>query len=195
MPEYSVSNVIYFMAFVVPGFISMQVYSQIRPQRRRDLKDSVLEAITFGAINFVLLFFVIRWVVDPTNFQQQPFVVWLVALGIFLVLPSLTPWLLVGVQTALEKSNLFLAPAPTAWDHYFNQRRSCWIIVHFSEVRRIGGRFSTRSFASSYPDPGHLYIEELWELDEKGGFVRKQPQSCGILLKPTDYQLVEFFED
>jgi len=50
MPAFSSTDMLYFMAFVVPGFISMQIYSQIRPRQKTTLKDSLLEAVTFGAI-------------------------------------------------------------------------------------------------------------------------------------------------
>jgi len=59
----------------------------------------------------------------------------------------------------------------------------------------VGGWFGKNSYASAYPEPGHLYIEELWELDENCAFLHKEPQSLGILLRPGDYQMVEFFEE
>jgi len=195
MPTFTNADVLYFLAFVVPGFISMQIYVQIRPRQKTTLKDSLLEAITFGAINFALLFFAILWVVDLRNFVAHPFYVWLLAIAIFLVCPALWPWLLIGAQNILAKLNLFLATSPTAWDHFFRDRRPCWVLVHISETRRVGGRFGRNSYASAYPDSGHLYIEELWELNERGGFVKKEPQSRGIVLRPGDYQMVEFFED
>lgn len=195
MPTFNGTDFLYFLAFVVPGFISMQIYTQIRPRQRTTLKDNLLEAVTFGAINFALLFFGILWVFDPTNFAQHPLGVWFAVIGIFLICPLVWPWLLVGTQNILARCNLFLATSPTAWDHYFRTRSPCWVSVHISETRRIGGRFGKKSYASAYPDPGHLYIEELWELDGRGAFVRKVEQSRGIILRPGDYQIVEFFDD
>ena len=189
------AQVIYFLAFVVPGFISMQVYAQIRARQKTTLKDSILEAITFGAINFAILFFAIEWIVNPPNFTLHPIYVWIAAIVVFLILPLFWPWALVGVQNLLAKRNLFLATSPTAWDHYFLDRKPCWVLVHISETRRVGGRFGKNSYASAYPEPGHIYIEELWRLDENGGFLEKTPQSRGIVLRPTDYQMVEFFDD
>ena len=132
---------LYFMSFVVPGFISMQIYGQIHPRQRTSLKDSLLEALTFGAINFVLLFFAIRWIANPENFQAWPVGVWLAAIGIFLLCPLFWPWALVGIQNVLVKLNWFLSTSPTAWDHYFKDRRPCWVLVHLSETRRVGGWF------------------------------------------------------
>jgi hypothetical protein len=195
MPSFNSADILYFLAFVVPGFISMQIYAQIRPRQRTTLKDSLLEAVTFGAINLILLFFAVMWIADPANFQKQPVHVWLAAIAVFLLCPLIWPWLLIRAQNILVRMGLFLSSEPTAWDHYWRGRRPCWVLVHISETRRVGGWFGKHSYASAYPDPGHLYIEELWKLDENGGFVEKEPQSRGIILRPADYQMVEFFED
>jgi Family of unknown function (DUF6338) len=195
MPTFTSTDVLYFLAFVVPGFISMQIYGQIRPRQRTTLKDNFLEAVSFGAINFLLLFFPIIWIMKPENFQQHPIYVWLATICIFLICPSAWPWAMIWVQNILARWHLFLSASPTAWDHFFGPRKPCWVLVHISETRRVGGWFGKHSFASSYPEPGHLYIEELWEIGEDGGFLQKQDQSRGILLRPSDYQMVEFFED
>ncbi|HEX4080087.1 MAG TPA: DUF6338 family protein [Rhizomicrobium sp.] len=195
MPTFTSADVIYFVAFVVPGFISMQVYGLVLPREKTTLKDSILEAITYGAINFVVLFFPIRWAANVANFAQHPVGVWLAVIGIFLVFPCCSPLALIQVRKRLAKWGWALIEAPTAWDHFFQAQQACWVLVHISETRRVGGWFGENSYASSYPEPGHLYIEELWELDAKGGFVQKEPQSHGILLRPGDYQMVEFFDN
>jgi hypothetical protein len=119
----------------------------------------------------------------------------LMVVVIFLIMPVAWAFVIVAAQNLLAQRGLFLAAAPTAWDHYFHDRRPCWIVVHLSDNRKLGGRFGRRSYASSYPDPGHLYIEQLWTLDENGGFVGPVAQSRGIVLRPGDYQMVEFFDD
>jgi hypothetical protein len=195
MPKFLDSNVVAFLAFVVPGFLSMQIFSQIRPRQKVSLKDNLLEAISFSLINFVLLFWAIDWALDPNNISQHPSIVYAVAIVVFLVMPAFWPLLLVAFQNFMARHNLFLATSPTAWDHFFKEREPCWVIVHLSEARRIGGRFGSNSYASAYPDPGHIYIEELWTLDERGGFVERVEQSHGIVLRPGDYQMIEFFSD
>jgi Family of unknown function (DUF6338) len=195
MPTLTDSNLLYFLAFVVPGFLSMQIYSQIRPRQRSTLKDSLLEAISFSLMNFVLMFWGILWVLNPEHYHTHPILTYLLVIIIFLIMPIAWALMIVTIQNKLAQHGLFLATSPTAWDHYFHDRRPCWIIVHLSDNRKIGGRFDRRSYASSYPDPGHLYIEQLWTLDENGGFVGPVAQSRGIVLRPSDYQMVEFFDD
>lgn len=195
MPPLSGSTLLYFLAFVVPGFLSMQIYAQIRPRQRATLKDTLLEAIAFGLINFVLLIWGVLWVMDARNYATHPILVYLLVIVIFLVMPAVWPLVLIAVQNRLAEWNLFLATSPTAWDHYFQRRRPCWVIVHLGDGKRIGGHFGHVSYASAYPEPGHIYLEELWTLNDQGGFVAKIPQSRGIILRPADYHMIEMFED
>ncbi len=173
----------------------MQIFSQIRPRQKVSLKDNLLEAISFSLINFILLFWAIDWALDARNIERHPYLVYALSIVVFLVMPTVWPLLLVAFQNMMAKYNLFLATSPTAWDHYFKEREPSWVIVHLSESRRIGGRFGARSYASAYPEPGHIYIEELWTLDDRGGFIEPVQQSRGIVLRPGDYQMVEFFSD
>lgn len=54
---------------------------------------------------------------------------------------------------------------PKAWDHFFrNRRKACWVLVHLKGGGLVGGVFSKNSFASSYPDPEDLYLEEVWQV-------------------------------
>ncbi len=107
MPTFTYSDVLYFLAFVVPGFISMQIYVQIRPRQKTTLKDSLLEAFTFGAMNFVLLFFQILWTVKPASYAAHPFGVWVSAILIFFVAPTIWPWLLIFARTFWPSSICF----------------------------------------------------------------------------------------
>jgi Family of unknown function (DUF6338) len=195
VPALTSSDLLYFLAFVLPGFLSMQIYSQVRPRQRTTLKDSLFEAVSFSLVNFVILFWGVFWVMDPKHYTDHPFVTYLLVIVIFLVMPVAWVFILVATQNKLAELGILLAASPTAWDHYFRERRPCWVLVHLSDNRKLGGRFGRRSYASSYPDAGHIYIEQLWKLDENGGFLEPVAQSRGIVLRPGDYQMIEFFQD
>ena len=60
---------------------------------------------------------------------------------------------------------------------------------------RIGGKFDVNSYATAYPDTGHLYLEELWTLDADGTFLEPYPGRPGIVLRPEDYDYVLIFGD
>ena len=66
------------------------------------------------------------------------------------------------------------------------------MIVHLPDGRRIGGYFGSKSYATLFPQSGHIYIEELWSLNEEtGAFETAVPDSNGIVLRPGDYHFVE----
>ena len=56
------------------------------------------------------------------------------------------------------------------------------------------GRFDTNSFASSYPAKEQIYLEEVWELGEKGNFVKRIDRSKGIVILGDEIVAIEFFE-
>jgi hypothetical protein len=81
--------------------------------------------------------------------------------------------------------------ARTSWDHYFNSlKRGSYIIVHLNDGNYVGGKYGRASHASSYPDPGHLFLEEIWEVGADGNFTGVVEKGQGVLLRPTDYKYI-----
>lgn len=194
MPQLELTYLILFVAFVLPGAISMYIYGLLVPQAERLLKEKVLEAVCFSLINFVLLFWLIRLVLDPAFLESQALTAWLIVIVAFIVLPLVWPFAAVRLLTFFERRGWIKVRARTAWDDYFGRLSGgCWILVELVTGKLVGGRFSVNSFASAFPEPGHLYIEQLWELDDDGAFVAPLPGSPGILLRPSDYRHVKVF--
>lgn len=80
-----------------------------------------------------------------------------------------------------------------AWDFVFSQRQWHWLIVELTDGKRIGGKYAGNSFASSYPAPEQIYIEECWHLDEHDTFDRPRGGTAGILIASSQIKTVEFF--
>lgn len=177
-----------FSILILPGFISMRVYSLIRPGDQPTLKDTVFEAIAYSAINLGLMSWAIFLFFSNENLLARS----LLAALILAVGPVAWPFLLDRLLGFLAKTGLVKYRYKTAWDDFFSRRQACWLIVHLHDGTKIGGVFSGQSYATLYPTPGHLFIEELWEIDqETGAFKGKGPVSKGIILKPEDYRFVE----
>ena len=192
MPDLSENTIKLILALVVPGFIGMLSYRLLQPNQRLRLKDDWPDALIFGLILFCVAQFLLNPLL-PDHLEPQKSSV---AFGVYLLLfPVLCAFILNKILHALEKRKWILARAPTAWDHVFRRSKSYWIVVHLNDGRRIGGYFAKQSYASSYPEPGHLYLETLWSLNQNGGFDKKVEQSEGLLLRPSDYQMIELFED
>lgn len=176
---------------VLPGFISMRVYSLIRPGNQSTLKDTVFEALAYGLINLGLMFWAVLWFLQSDSVTVQS----VLAALILAIAPIAWPFLLDWILNRLVKKGVLPNRNKTAWDEFFSRRQECWLIVHFDDGTRIGGRYSDRSYATIYPTPGHLYIQELWEIDQQSGqLTGEKPISDGIILKPEDYRFVEIKE-
>jgi hypothetical protein len=113
----------------------------------------------------------------------------------FIVVPALLSFLLNFLLGWMESRGRILRRAETAWDEFFLRRQPCWLIVHLKDGRRLGGFYGDKSFASLFPNSGHLYVQELWKLSPEGEFDSKIDRSQGILLRPDDYQIIEVFKE
>jgi len=186
-----------FLIFVVPGFVSMHVYGLLRSREKISLKDSIFEAIAFSLVNLTLMIWAVVPLLDSSKtglFTKSPWQYYMLFLTVLLVTPSLLAVVLFNALSFLARKNVILLLAPNAWDDYFLRREPCWVIAHLDDGRRIGGWYGDKSYASLYPNSGHIYLEELWQIDKTGKFDQKVPGSKGIILRPKDYKLIEFFE-
>jgi hypothetical protein len=98
------------------------------------------------------------------------------------------------ISKKLERRGWILDRYDNAWDYFFLKKRECWIRVHLKDGRMVGGFMGTDSFASLYPNSGHLYLQEVWELDQNGQFQARATQTAGMILSPDNYNFVELYE-
>lgn len=194
MEELTSSNLALFVALVVPGFVSMRVFALLQPTERFTLKESLLDSSAFGVANFALMSWAIAWLRDPQFVRDEALASYGLVVTVLFVAPALWAVLTFAALKALSKRGVILARARTSWDHFFRPGKSCWVIVHLKDGRRIGGLYGPDSYASLYPSSGHLYLQELWTLDESGRFSARVPDSRGLILRPDDYHFVELFE-
>ncbi len=173
----------------------MYVYGLKVPQKEFDLKDRIAEAICFSLVNFLIVWLPVKQALVSGMAQAYPVVAWLVLILGFVVVPVFWPFVVVWLLQKGEKRGWIAVRARTAWDDFFGrQDTECWLQVELTDGRVIGGRFGRSSFASSWPEPGHLFMEEVWLVDENGYFVEPLPGSAGILLRPADYKLLRVYQ-
>ncbi len=190
MSELRIEYLVLFAGFVLPGAISMYVYALNVPQREENLKNKIIECICFSILNFIVMIVPIRYALEHWNLNDN--FIWSYALLIlsFIAMPIIWPYILIQLLDKFEKFR-WIAPRPkTSWDFVFQKETGCWLQVAMKDGSRIGGKFSQNSYATAYPDPGHLYLEEVWEVDGDGGFLRQYLNEPGIILRPEDYNYV-----
>jgi Family of unknown function (DUF6338) len=191
MPELSVSNLLLIAAFVVPGAVSLQVYRLKVSTPHQTLKENLIESVVFSVVNFAILYWPIMYAVSNEILRAHPVRSYGIVICSFFVAPVVWPFLLVAILRLLERLRLIQPQANTSWDHYFKRlRRGSYVIAHLHDGSYVGGKFGEVSYASGYPDSGHLFLEELWEVGDDGKFTGKAFEGQGVILRPTDYKYV-----
>lgn len=184
--EFDWSRLAIVALFSLPGFISLRVWSLIFPTSEMSLKDQIGEAISFGILNAMIcgpLFLL----VEPAN----PAALYGLALLTLVILPAIWPFPARWLMRALQNRNIILLTSRSAWDDVFLRDEPYFIIVHLKDGGRVGGYYGAKSFAGLHPISGHLYLEQLWYMDDQGKFTSAVPDSRGLILRPDDYKYVE----
>lgn len=183
-----------FLTMVVPGFVSLKVWDLLVPSERRDFSKSLVDAVAYSAINFALLFWLVAYVSRPDLFKESRFGY---LTGHFLLLfafPVFWPVAMLWLMRTKFVSSFVVDPIQKPWDFVFAKREPAWVIVHLRNGGVIGGRYGARSFASSFPAPEQIFIEQIWALDERRNFVHRIERTKGVIVLGEDILAVEFFE-
>ena len=194
MDIWQIDRLVLFLILTVPGFVSLKVYDLLIPSERRDFSKSLLEVIGYSALNFALLSWLIILIHSKSFYDRHQSLYFGSLLLILFVFPALWPFVYRKVSSWKIFAKRLIDPIPKPWDYVFGKKQRFWVIVHLKDRRRIGGRYDTNSFTSSYPAQEQIYLEEVWELGEKGNFVKPIERSKGIVILGDEIMAVEFFD-
>tara|TARA_Y100001947_G_scaffold102715_1_gene87834 strand:+ start:253 stop:963 length:711 start_codon:yes stop_codon:yes gene_type:complete len=190
--DITLSQVLVGLVFIVPGLVALGVNSLFRPSKSTDWKQDFTTVFLVSVINYVLVGFLVEQLIEtekfPDSFEGR------IRLGLYAVVSPVALYFFYNLATNFLGHFGFALKSPkTAWDYFFLKREAVFVVVHLKDGRRIGGWYGKKSFASLYPIQGHIYLEEVWTLNDDGGFIDKVPNTYGILIDPAVYELVEFF--
>ncbi|HEY2344321.1 MAG TPA: DUF6338 family protein [Xanthomonadaceae bacterium] len=192
MDIWDINKLILFIAFVIPGFISLKYYELLFPSATRSASDQLVDAIAYSCINYAILFLPIIWFEKQGIFSTCPIGYYIFYLCVFIIAPLLwvTIWKKIRTSEFFQRN----APHPTGkpWDFIFQQRKAYWIKVTLTDGTIIAGRYAEKSFASSAPAEEQIYLEETWILGKEGEFERKINQTAGVLILTKNISHVEF---
>lgn len=192
MDIWDLDKLFLFIAFVVPGFISIKVYQLFFPSEQKQSTEQLVDAVAYSSINYAILFGPILLIESSGIRSSIPSLYFIFYVFVLLVAPIIWVWLWSKIRkTDFVQKN---APHPTlkAWDYVFSQRKSYWAKVTLKNGDVIGGLFHTSSFASSTPAEEQIYLEETWVLNDDGGFERMKNDSAGVLILSSEISHIEF---
>lgn len=183
-----------FMLFFMPGFISIKIYDMLVPNESRDFSKAIYEVVAYSALNLAAFSWVIYIMARYDFYVTHPFWYALILFLMIFIFPIIWPFLLLRVSSCKCIAKYIIHPIKKPWDYMFGKKEPFWIIVTLKDGRRIGGKYDSNSFASSYPAEEQIFIEEVWELDEKGAFKKAIESSKGILIWGRDVLALEFLK-
>ncbi|MCF5715465.1 hypothetical protein I9H06_10880 [Pseudomonas tremae] len=192
MDIWAADKLVLFIAFVIPGFLSIKFYQLIFPGTVRNASDQLVDAVAYSCINYALLFWAVVYVEDHALRAVHPVLYYLFYVFVLFV----SPFLLVLTWKWLRTHEKFKgsAPHPTAkpWDYVFKQAKPYWIVVYLKNGKMVGGKYSGQSFASSYPVEEQIFLEEAWIVNADGILDRAIKGSAGVLVMASEISYLEF---
>jgi len=194
MEIWEIDKLALFIAFVIPGFISIKTYELVVPGESKDSTNQLIDAIAYSCLNYAILLPIIYKLENsqfPTNNPNWHVVFYVFVLFCSPVFWALS-WKLLRTQDFFQKN----APHPIRkpWDYVFSKRDRYWVIVTLNDKTKIAGRYSHHSFSSSSPAEEQIYLEEAWLLNDRGGFERAKNKTKGILVTSKEISTVELFQ-
>jgi hypothetical protein len=189
----SVDSLGLLLALVWPGWLAGRTYGHLMPTRQLEWKDAVTEGVFFSAINYIVFFPAVLFVLRGENIEAHPWSYW----GCIALLLLIGPVLLAVTYRQSFRWNWLAkriqAPYPTAWDYFFDKREQCFVLAHLKNGAMVGGFWGAGSYASSFPRDGDLYISTACSVDQNGVFIKVVDRTKGILLRKEQYTYLEFF--
>jgi len=182
-----------FIAFVIPGFVSLKAYELLFPSQKIESGKQIVDAITYSCVNYGLLFWLILYVEQIKLRESHSFIYFIFYIFVLFVAPIVWVLLLKKIRSTETFQKNAPHPIQKPWDYVFGKRMPYWVIVTLKNGNKIAGSYDTKSFASSAPAGEQLYLEEAWVLNEDEGFERPRERSKGIIILSSEMVSIEFF--
>lgn len=179
-------TLIYFLLFIVPGWVMVEVYDRLVPAERRDFGSELVRLVSLSLLDFLLVYAALSLFGAQENFGL------LVALSIFIV-PPLFAYGYYRLRSSSLLSRDVVPQSPTAFDHVFGKRRN--LVVRFKEQDgsvRVGF-FGELSHAAPFPGPQQLYLEDLLDVDAEGYPVGFPEPRRGVIIDVANHEILEVF--
>jgi len=193
MDIWDADKLILFIAFFVPGFITLKVWDLLVPGEVRYPSQSIIEAIAYSCINYALLSWLL--ILDVRLDLKSSAPVWH-GVVIFVIL-FVAPIVLAFAYWSLRNTDLFLKhfrhPIPKPWDYVFGKQESFWVIVEFFDGTKIGGIYDVDSFSSSFPMEEQIYLQQVWEVNGDQ-FLRPVDRSEGVIIWGKYIRCLKFYK-
>lgn len=185
---------ILFLVLIVPGLISMHVYRILFAARKIEWKAGLFQGLFYSSLNLVACFPILIPIHQAGFWESHPYLYTAGLMTVLLVLPVAWPFMyrwLIKWKWLASKIQL---PYDTAWDFFFERRIPVFVLFQLKNGSKIGGYYGPRSYATSFPTEGDIYVETVYRVDEEGIFKEPINDTDGAIIRKDQYDLIEFFK-
>ncbi len=193
MTELTIENLLLLVTFFIPGFIYLKSYRLLVADTKTDFSKEWYEALGVSIINFILFSYPIYKIFETDVLEEYPLAFFFLFVLMIIVAPVLWAFVFYKISSKKWFSRFLINPTKSAWDSHFSQRESYYVIITLKNGKIIGGKYGMNSFSSVFPQKNDIYIEELWKLNNKGGFKYRIEQTQGILITEGEISTIEFY--
>lgn len=192
MNIWDADKLILFIAFFIPGFISIKVYDIFIPSEKKNAQNTILDAVTYSCINYALLSWLLYIDIRFAFQQKLPLVHSLILLLVLFVSPVLLAFFYMWLRKTKIVREYIPHPIQKPWDYFFGKQESYWVIIELNDGTKIGGIYDSDSFASSFPAEEQIYLQQVWEIEDRK-FIKPIERSRGIIVSGGNIKHIEFF--
>ena len=193
MENLTFDKILLITIFFVPGFIYLKAYRLLIAETKTDFSKDLYEALGYSFLNAIIFSYPIFIIHRDGLINNHPVSYFLILGLIVIVAPIIGAVIFQMLSKKKWYSRFLITPTKSSWDSFFSNRESYFVIITLKNGRKIGGKYGLKSYSSTYPNPKEIYIEEVWELNEKNGFIKKVEQTEGILITENEISTIEFF--
>ena len=193
MDIWDINKLVLFVAFVIPGFVSLKAYEVLFLSSPKETASQLIDAIAYSCLNYAILFPVIYYVNRDGAKDSHPILFAAFCSTVLFVAPIVWVCLLKAIRVSKWLQRWLPHPTERPWDYVFGKKIPYWVIVTMKDGKRIAGKYGYNSFSSCGASEEQIYIEETWELNADNGFERIRETTAGTLIVSTDIEYIEFF--
>lgn len=204
MAPTTVTGLLIFLLFVVPGFVYQAVRISVRGRLPIDveLPTRIVRAVVtsgiFGLVYLVILGDSLIEAAHGTGVGfDHPRIGALLALfgGILFpaglaVLPA-PQWAWVEAMRSRLPDVARYDATPTAWDKVFQSAEDVFVRVLTDDDQWVAGYYGPSSYATSYPEPHQLFLERAFQISSDGTIGDEIEGTAGVIVNCTQIQLLQ----
>lgn len=183
-----------FIFFIMPGFISLKIYYLINPSKPQELSSQLVNSVMYSCITYAVHLPILFASKKLQDFNEPNFSHWLFLTSLLFIVPILVPISWLWLRNRPSFNRYIPHPVDSPWDWVFRSGKEYWIIITTIDEQKIGGKYGTGSFTSSYPEEPQIYISEQWLLNSDNGFERPINDSAGIIILANQIKNVQLFQ-